>query len=168
MSSLLSYSLAKIIFSIFILSYPNYEEIKPIGTPYKDDPLTPVFSWSKKPYTWQEIVAILHHEYEAQHLCVAPPVNVSHNVCFLVDNYRLKNTEDVKCDDMGVWINKGAPKLHFEFLTREDGTVVDVVRTDKQGKMQRDGYCLLKRTFYVNSASTDCRKVVSTLLGKQA
>ena len=80
--------------------------MKPIGTPYKADPLTPVFSWPKRPYMWQEIVTIVHGEYEAQHLCVAPAINVSHNVCFLLDNNRLKSTDDAKCDAMGVWKTK--------------------------------------------------------------
>ncbi len=62
--------------------------------------------------------------------------------------------------------HKGTPKLHFRFVREEDGTVQDVVKEGNNKKTKGGEYCILKRTFYVNAASTDCRKVISTLLGK--
>ena len=38
------------------------------------------------------------------------PINIAHNVTFLVNNDSLKNPEALKCDDMGSWEHKGTPK----------------------------------------------------------
>ena len=45
---------------------------------YNDDALTLVYEWKNVAYLFEELIRILFKE----HLCVAPPINVAHNVAF--------------------------------------------------------------------------------------
>lgn len=83
--------------------------LRPAGIPYKEDVCTPAFSWSHKAYSCKGLVRLLLQDYEPESLCISQPVNVSHNVSFLVDNKMLQSKDDVKCDDMGVWKHNGSP-----------------------------------------------------------
>ena len=77
------------------------------GERYKGEVETPVFAWRREPYQFEQLVRILLGEHEAERLCVSQPVNVSHNVAFLVNNAKIKDLNDLKCDDMGVWEHNG-------------------------------------------------------------
>lgn len=138
--------------------------IRPVGEPYNNDAMTPVFSWQATPFTWQKIVQILSSKYEDERLCVATPLNVQHNVSFLVNNNALKESQDIKCDDMGVWHNKGSPNLYFK-AEKDDGEIKSLVRIDSKPEDSHNDVFVLKRTFYVNASSPDCRKVISVLRG---
>lgn len=70
---------------------------------YKDDALTPVYEWKNAAYSFEELIKILLEEHSKEHLCVAPPINVAHNVAFLIENAKMKKLDDLKCDDMGAW-----------------------------------------------------------------
>eukprot|EP00794_Sanderia_malayensis_P001059 gene1059-396_t len=98
------------------------------GVMYNDDPTTPVFSWNKNPFTWQEIARILvHDEHDDKKLCVDTPINIKDNVTFLVKNTVFATIADIKCDDMGVWLNKGTPKTHF--CVANDGNPIQLSKS---------------------------------------
>lgn len=141
------------------------EFIHPVGEPYNKDATTPVFSWQARPFTWQRIVQILSREYDDEKLCVATPVNVRHNVSFLAKNSAFKDMKDLKCDDMGVWHNKGSPKLYFMAEKKESHELLNLEQVEIKPKDSVKDLHALKRTFFVNASSPDCRKVFSTLLG---
>ncbi len=127
--------------------------------------MTPVFSWRKETYPWKEVVEILSGDYEDHIVCVQPPVNVAHNVTFLVHNEKLKHVDDIKSDDMGVWRCNGAPKLLFEILNHNQGYEY-LRKIERSSDDSADSiYSCLKRVFYVNALSKDCRKVIYTLQG---
>ncbi|CAB4026604.1 High affinity nerve growth factor receptor [Paramuricea clavata] len=82
----------------------KYEVLE--STLFHDDALTPVFSWNKKAYTAERLVHILLDKQESGRLCVMTPINIAHNVTFLINNTKMKMEEDVKCDDMEKVLNK--------------------------------------------------------------
>ena len=51
--------------------------------------------------------------YNPNVMCLSPPINVSNNVSFLVDTSSLDHGDNIKCDDMGAWDNKGCPSCCF-------------------------------------------------------
>ena len=104
-------------------------------------------------------------EYTTERLCVSQPVNVAHNVTFLVDNLKVKNKDDIKCDDMGAWIHNGSPKRCFKVERNEHGKVEKIVHEAYNSKIEHPNIYTLKRVYYVNKASRDVRKIVSTLQG---
>lgn len=139
--------------------------MKPICEPYQNDAKTPAFSHNHKAYTWQMLVKILIEEHEKEAHCVATPVNIAHNVSFLVHNSSLKHWSDVKCDDMGAWINTGCPKLYFSLQEKEEETTASIHKCEKSDVINDDKFCILQRSYYVNASSKDCHKVISTLQG---
>lgn len=52
-----------------------------------------------------------------ERVCIAVPMNVSNNVAFVVDTWKLSDVWDCKCDDMGSWINHGRKKMSKKGLT---------------------------------------------------
>ena len=142
------------------------ETLKPVGVPYKQDVCTPVFSWTRKAYTCQGLVKLLLQEYEPEVVCISQPVNVAHNVCFVVDNTMLKSRDDLKCDDMGAWKHTGSPTKWFYVKRNEDNAIEEIVPLQgKPGPKDHDVY-QLRRVYYVNASDGDVRKIISTLQGK--
>ena len=80
------------------------------GSFYKDDALLPVYSYTSGAFDLEDIVRILLLNYSPDCLCFSQPVNIAHNVSFLVDTSNLKHQSDIKCDDMGSWKHNGTPK----------------------------------------------------------
>ena len=73
------------------------------GPFYKADALLPVYSYTLEVFDLEEIVQILLLNYSPDCLCFSQPVNVAHNVSFLVDTSDLKRQDDIKRGDMGSW-----------------------------------------------------------------
>ena len=85
------------------------------GSFYKDDALLPVYSYTLEAFDLEEIVRILFLNYSPDCLCFSQPVNVAHNVSFLVDTSDLKREDDIKRDDMGSLKHNGSPKFSASF-----------------------------------------------------
>ena len=73
---------------MFIYRNPDARETEkrlvPDGSTYKDDAKIPVFSWSSQLFSTEEVVTIILGKYDNEVLCTSLPVNVSHNVTFLI------------------------------------------------------------------------------------
>ncbi len=138
----------------------------PLGAPYQGDTSTPVFSWKKSAYHARTIVRILLGVYEPHVLCIAPPVNVAHNVSFLADNREVAVKGDIQCDDMGVWIQNGTPKIGCRVKKQADGAITSVTPEEKMCIFDADpDMYILTRRYYVHSTDKDVRKIISTLEG---
>ena len=142
------------------------EPLKPVGIPYKEDVCTPVYSWSRKAYSCKGLVRLLLQDYEPEFLCISQPVNVAHNVSFLVGNCMMKNKDDLKCDDMGVWKRTGSPSKWFSIKRDENNDVAEIVPLQGKPGPKDDNVYQLRRIYYVNGSDRDVRKVISTLQGK--
>jgi hypothetical protein len=146
---------------------PNHSRTKrEDGESYKGDVQTPVFAWRREPLQFEQIIEILLGEHDAERLCVSQPVNVSHNVTFLVDNSKVKDLNDLKCDDMGAWEHNGSPRRTFQVRLDKLGKVKDVIFKEKESEVGGTDTYRLKRVYYVNKSSGDVRKIMSTLEGK--
>ena len=114
------------------------------------------------------MVHILLDEQESGSLCVATPINIAHNVTFLIDNTKMKMEEDIKCDDMGIWLHSGSPKRSFAVLRKMSGkisNITPVATTNEESTQGQAQVVTLKRVYYVNKSSKDVRKIMSTLEG---
>ena len=143
-------------------------DLYPQSALYNDDALTPVFSWKRDAYTREELVRILLEDHETERLCISQPINIQNNVTFLIDNVKMKNRDDIKCDDMGSWKRTGTPKSVFHVYRNKDGSFKDikhVTRIETSAAELDSKMYILKRTYYVNNSSDDLRKIISTLQG---
>ena len=87
-----------------------------------------MFSWYSQTFFAEEIVTIIFGKYGNEVLCTSPPINVSHNVTFLVDTRKLCKRNDLKYHDMGTWGNNGVRKkrVFVKFDYHNDTATVDL------------------------------------------
>ena len=141
-----------------------FETFEPSGEAYNEDAMTPVFSWTKKAYTAEQLVCILLGKYRQEHLCVSQPVSISNNVTFLVEMGCLNHPDDIKCDDMGSWKHNGSPKQCFRVLKTKKGIENIEPLKSKPSDVEGDVY-ELKRVYYINQSDPTIRKLVAKLVG---
>ena len=122
-----------------------------------------MFSWSSQPFSAEEIVTIILRKYDNEVLCTSAPINVSHNVTFLVDSRKLRKPNDLKFDNMGAWQNNGVRKktLFVKFYCYNDTATVDL-SADSGGH----NLYTLKRSHHENKSSEDVKKIIAILEGK--
>ena len=65
------------------------------GSFYKDDALLPVYSYTPETFDLEDVVRILLLNYSPDCLCFSQPVNLAHNVSFLVDTSNLKHQDNI-------------------------------------------------------------------------
>jgi hypothetical protein len=126
--------------------------------------MTPVFSRSTKAYTAEQLVHILLGEYSEESLCISQPVNISHNMTFLVQMSHLKHPDDIKCDDMGSWKHSGSPK-HCYCVTKSTEGITSIQPLKTKPSDPTDDVYELKRVYYQNSSDETIRKLVAKLEG---
>ena len=85
---------------------------------------------------------------------------------FLVDNTKIKNKNDINCDDMGAWEHVGSPKKHIHVKWDKRGNIshVTVMKGD-DSQANKPCRFTLKRIYYRNRSSTDLRKILITIEG---
>ena len=116
-------------------------------------------------YSFEELIRILLKEHPREHLCVAPPINVAHNVAFLIENAKMKKIDYLKSDDMGARLHTGSPKLSAKLTYDEKGGIDEITRIDNNEDLEIHERLTLKRIYYVNKSCNDVRKILSTLQG---
>lgn len=57
---------------------------------------------------------LLDPDMNKDKICRILPVNIEHNVAFVIDLSELENPKDVSCDDMGFWKYNGVFKTWIE------------------------------------------------------
>lgn len=152
-------------FFLFCRTESEVNYLVPSGEPYLGNAMLPVFLWKKKALDARHIVEILLTEFEQTLLCMTPPVNIAHNVAFIVDGTKLKKFDDVKCDSMGAWKHSGTPKRTFAIRKDPDGRVEQVAPYASNSKDDCAEIFTLKRMYYVNLSYPDVRKTISVLEG---
>ena len=102
--------------------------------------------------------------YNPIELCVTQPVNIAHDVSFIIDNNKFSCIDDLKCDDMGKWIHKGSPKCFLRVRDVDEQIRVELVGDNScASSIAGDKIFILKRVYYENASSPDLRKIISTL-----
>ena len=96
-------------------------------------------------------------------VCTSQPLHVEHHLIFIVDMNSLLNVKDIKCDDMGVWINSSCHKLHFNVMEDETDMTISATKL-KTG----DNVVTLKREYFSlkHDAHGDVRKRIDTVISK--
>eukprot|EP00794_Sanderia_malayensis_P019660 gene19660-21607_t len=133
---------------------------EPDGEPYNGNVATPIFQRRKSACSAKEIISILLLELESHHLCTRAPLNVAHNVSFVIDTSCLKKFDDIKCDSMGSWKRTGSPLRLFTVENDVDGHVLSVCREDAKNERS---VLSVKQIYYVNKSDQDVHKTISLL-----
>ena len=110
------------------------------------------------------VMLILGHSVPDDLICTNTPKVVGQNASFLINTENLKNTDDLKCDDDGSWINNGVRKvfLNIKHPTRRTLSTTVIQRS---GKVPNVDHWCLTRTYFVLKTSKDFKKVIVSLQG---
>ena len=111
------------------------------------------------------VALLLAHKIKSQNICQSVPKNVTYNGTFVIDTSHLRNSEDVKCDDMGSWINNGVRKLYLNVVNHESANKMKVEIIQRGGKKPSCPHWCLTRTYFAYKESTDFKKVIVSLQG---
>lgn len=84
---------------------------------------------------------------------------------FLVDCSKLRNKEDLKCDDMGAWKHKGSPKKFFVVERNIDNKFTKIMPLEGKSRAHQEDVYMLRRSYSENGSDHTVRKVVATLTG---
>ena len=113
-----------------------------------------------KPY---EVMNLLVRDKDFVHskLCTTQPLHVEHHRTFIVDMNSLLNVKDIKCDDMGVWINNSCHKFYFNVMKDETDMTISSTKL-KTG----DDVVTLKREYFSlkHDSYGDVRKRIDTII----
>ena len=106
--------------------------------------------------------ALLDPELDNDMICTMQPVNVEHNVVFIIDLGELKNVKDLYCNDMGSWQYNG---VYHSWLTVDDIGFVSTLGKQKPAKITSNMYYVTKK-YFVHRTSSDLKKIVVILSGE--
>lgn len=82
----------------------------------------------------------------AKYLCAKHPSRININCEFVVDTAKLKDAEDIKCDDCGVWIQTKTATTYLKIVLSDDGSVDSVECVLFKGRKK---YFTLIRRHYI-------------------
>ena len=93
-------------------------------------------------------------------MCSSHPTHINSNCAFVVDTSKLRDSNDIKCDDCGVWKQTKTATNHLKLTSDEDGTVDFAQSTQSKSKKC---YTLIRRHYTCKSAP-DLSRHISTLI----
>ncbi len=83
---------------------------------YNNNIHLPVFSRDRlvlKPLEVMELL-VRDKDFFPSKVCTSQPLQAEHHCTFVVDMNSLVSSKDIKCDDMGVWVNSGVISSRFK------------------------------------------------------
>ena len=89
---------------------------------YNNDPALPVYRWGLTNGLATDVaVILLKEQIHLTQIATRVPTCISKNTAFVVSSTKLRNSEDIRCDDMGTWTYTGSKT--FPYNIDEDGKV---------------------------------------------
>ena len=85
-----------------------------------------------------------------EEVCTQQPIGCSTSNTFLVDLSQLDKRDDIRSDDLGVWINRGV-KSSFCNIQFQGDAVKKVEVLDFKPPVKQHSFYRLKRTYWVHS-----------------
>ena len=139
-----------------------------------DNKSLPIYSRQNKLRTssLQTVRAIL--DCPANLLRSSHPINISINCAFVVDTSKLRDSNDIKCDDCGVWKQTKTTTNHLKLTFDEDGAVniatqpqltlqslissITPLLTPKTGYPQKPATIKSEKPFYIAQLNNRIKK----------
>ena len=122
----------------------------------------PVYTKDRRVLKPQEVMNLLIKEKDFfnSKVCTTQPLQVQHHCTFIVDMRSLSNVKDIKCDDMGVWLNNSCHKLYYT-VTNDESNIAIYPTKNKNG----EDVVTLKREYFALKYEThnDVRKRIDTI-----
>jgi len=96
-------------------------------------------------------------------ICKEKPANITRSSTFVVDVRNLKNQEDLKKDEFGIWNYSGSHPHTFHVSEEEGGTLtIEKAATGATGP----NVVLLRRLHCTHPSNPDMKRLICFLSGK--
>ena len=131
---------------------------------YNNNIHLPIFSRDRRVLKPLEVMELLvrNKDFFPSQVCTSQPLQVEHHCTFVVDLNSLASSKDIKCDDMGVWVNSGCHKFPFIVKNEESGVSVSL-----SSVKDRDSVFLKREYFKLKHDShDDVRKRIDIIIRK--
>ena len=101
------------------ISASNYDE-RPLEY-YNDNQRLPVYTRKPRVLKPDEVADILLEEWDflPNKVCTCQSLQIQHHCSFIVDLNSIKDSQDMKCDDLGVWKNNSSNKFTMDVSANE-------------------------------------------------
>jgi hypothetical protein len=106
-------------------------------------PDAPYYFQGKKSYSSSEIMGIILGSEQNSKVCSRVPIGVHENAVFVIDASRLKSPDDIRADDLGVWVNNGVCR-RFMTCKSSGSTITGVQVLSKKDGLPSRYYQLVK------------------------
>ena len=128
-------------------------------TYYRNNKALPVYGKPKKGYNKEKILHILlDPSFNPSLLCTDHPVQVEHNIAFVIDSSKLKSRSDIGADDMGTWICTGSRILTF--FVQQGEELCHIVSSSVM--VQNSGEpVFIRRQYHVHGTDSDFHRMTA-------
>ena len=126
---------------------------------YNGNKALPVMSKNREVMPPKTVVSTLLQKdlTSSSKVCSIQPLEVYHHATFLVDLEALPSTQDIKCDDVGIWRNNSNDNFYFNLEWMNDDAVVTAA------ELGDPNVAMLKREYYMLKHDKDFKKRIDTL-----
>ena len=90
-------------------------------------------------------------------VCSTKPIGVKQSAAFVVSNSALGRNDDIKADDLGVWVHKGKPIRKYEVVREEESGAVYGASMTKEGG---ENVYMLTRVYYHHKHTPSFRRTL--------
>ena len=139
------------------------------GEYYNGNQQLPVYKWTMpKEHFSVESLARLLLDLDSSvasgklKTCTTQPVQVCHNVSFLIDIQALDDPMDIRADENGAWDRKGSPVAYVSIHNGRGTTAV--YKRNHMGSHSH--HYKITRVYYRHSSSPDFTRIITTVNGK--
>ena len=87
-----------------------------------DDPSQPIYERPPPKYSAERVIKILL-QAEKSKVCQRKPTSISKSATYVVDVRNLRNQDDIKKDDFGIWNYSGSHPQPFKVFYKEGGEI---------------------------------------------
>ena len=120
----------------------------------------PIHSRMPSGYPVGDIVTFLLSESNEFKRCTTQPLGVAENATFLLD-LDYVNYQDLKADDLGVWVPTGTKKVFFRFSS----SGILKFTNKKSGNAVKSSYYTLTRRYYVHKSYDKYHRQIADIEG---
>jgi len=130
---------------------------------HRDKTDQPVYEIPPEKYSANKIIAILLTA-KPEEVCRHKPLNIKKSSTFVVDVWCLKNQEDIKKDEFGIWQYSGSHPQCFYVRQKDDG-YIDIEKHEA-GEINNSHVMYLRRLHCVHPSNSNFKRLICFLSGQ--
>ena len=133
---------------------------------YRSDDSCPLYETPPNKYSVERVIKILlDPKIDKSRICHQWPLNIMKNSTFVIDLNSLKDPDDVKKDNFGVWKHNGSHNQSFQCCVSDDKVHIGPSIFSQTGGRQWEAFSL-RRLHSKHPAKDSFRRMLCFITGK--